>query len=214
METPEMTELILNNLHPDTRTLLGVQADTPHLVDLEAIIDLVNHVHLDPTHSANLVLKYMMVLKNLYVTAKLDFELTRNKRENLHTELYKLFGSQDDSNPFYKKAKLTGAFIEAAVSESKEYQELVIQTIELDNLVTRLYHVKDVVEQQFELIKILCQNFNSIPLSGEVLSPEVMKQKLEEFTQNMVFKTADKPKSTSNFKQVEWDEDDGDGDDD
>ncbi len=66
METPEMTELILKNLHPDTQTLLGVQSDTPHLVDLESIIDLVNHVHLDPTHSAALVLKYMMVLKNLY----------------------------------------------------------------------------------------------------------------------------------------------------
>jgi len=212
METPEMSELILKNLHIDTQTLLGIQEDTPHLVNLEAIIDLLNHVHMDPVHVSNLLFKYVMVLKNLYVTAKLDFEKTRNRKEELHTQLYKLYGSQDDSNPFYKKAKLTGAFIEAAVNESKEYQALVVQTIDLDNLVTRLYHVKDVVEKEQELVKTLIENYKNIPLSGQVLDPKEMEKQLEEFTQGMVFKgyPDKKRKKTSDFKQVEWDDDDDD----
>ena len=209
METETMKELILRNLHPDTQTLLGEQHGTPMLVDLEAIVDLLNHVHQDPVASATLMLKYLMVLKNLYSTAKGDFERTRHRKEDLYNQLYRLYGTQDESNPYNKKAKLTAGFIEAAINESPEYKAVIEQTIELDNLVTRLYHIKDVVEEEYQLLKILVENHDSLPLSGLVVSKEVMQQKLDDFVQNMVFKEVPKPKAkTSSFKQVEYDEDD------
>lgn len=170
-------------LNPSTHEVLN--NDVEDLINLNQIIDLINYVKDDPQAVSAYILKYTFALKLAAAQAKEDTQKTLDKRQEYYDSRYKIYSQNNDSNPYFGVAKLTGAFIEAAIKTEAEYQELNTLYHSLKGVTDKLYSIKEGVEAELDLVQTLTANLSSLPQSGIVFDDEEIEEHVEAFKKSI-----------------------------
>jgi len=169
-----IVETIEAALHPDIDTL---EDAPPLMIDLGEVLSLVNHLSTDPMTVSSLLLKYQAMFKILEAHLQGCVEDLYNVRREFADTYVDLFSSNDPSNPYFNKKKLTDQTIKSAVGSMPVFKEITRNLVRHQKQLMKVRAIRESLDSTVFMVRTLVAK-SQISFSGEVLEADDVSEQL------------------------------------
>lgn len=171
-----ITEMIEQALFPDIDTLEGAP---PLVIDLGEVLNLVNHLSTDPMTVSALLLKYQSMFKILEAHLMGCVEDLYNVRREFADTHIDLFSSNDPSNPYFNKKRLTDQTVKSAVGAMPVFKEITRNLVRHQKQLMKIRAIRESLDSTMFMVRTMMAK-SQITFSGEVVDTDDVTEQLQE----------------------------------
>ncbi len=172
----DITKVIEAALFPEIGAL---EEGPPLVIDMNKVIDLVNHITSDPFAVSALLLKYQSMFKILEASLQKSVEDLYNIRREFADDHIDLFSSNDPKNPYFNKKRLTDQTIKSAVGALPVFKEVTRHLVRHQGELMKIRAIRESLDSTMFMVRTLIAK-SQVTFSGEIIDTEEATAQLKE----------------------------------